>query len=629
MAKTRSSVKVWLLGMGTDELSSSHLPTKGEVLQLMMKLHSGENVPLKEAAQLAMSKVLAIWQRARIPHQRIDSGVRILMKLYDEYAKLKKNRHRCNEHDLRNQEAFKERLVSLFDVATSDTLVTIKIEEDRQFLIIQRLDVLSCSMAGVDNTLSKKEARKTAREEQFKKFTAKVEAENPSSSAQHTTMSLSGTSGLSKDQNKAETESDSDKNSSPASVLSDSDSAFEICSTTSSSCSRPKRSRVNILAHPLVAGALDRVNMPDRGATFVIGAVAKALGHDVNEMTLSRSSVRRLRCKNREQVAATTNDEFFDSSVTETPLVLHWDGKLLVDITGSKEMVDRIAVLVTGNGVERLLGVPKIGRGTGQEQAEACLKVLDDWCLLQRVRGLVFDTTASNTGLKNGACTFIESTVGQEIAWIACRHHMMELVLRSVFTQLFGASGGPNVGMFKRFQQQWPYIDKDSYDVASDDMFDTDTAVLRREILNFCTASLDSSHPREDYKELLELCRIFLGGYPDVNEAKPSFRAPGAFHHARWMAKAIYSLKIYLFQKQFSLTTKEKRGIQELVLFVSLIYIRFWYEAPLAVKAPLNDLLLLSEIQKYPNKAVAKAASTTFTRHLWHLSEIMAGLAFF
>jgi len=181
-----------------------------------------------------------------------------------------------------------------------------------------------------------------------------------------------------------------------------------------------------------------------------------------------------------------------------------------------------------------------------QHSEQACLKVLDDWCLLQRVRGLVFATTANNTGLKNGACTFIETTVGQELAWIACRHHMMELVLGSVFTKLFGASGGPIVGMFKRFQQQWPYIYKDLYDVASDAMFDNDTAVLRREFLNFCTASLDS-YPREDYKELLELCRIFLDGYQDVNEAKPSCRAPETFHHARWMAKAIYRLKIELW----------------------------------------------------------------------------------
>jgi len=66
-------------------------------------------------------------------------------------------------------------------------------------------------MAGVDNILSEKEARKTAREERFKNFAAIVEAEIPSSSAQLTTMSLSGTSGLSKDQNTAETESDSNK----------------------------------------------------------------------------------------------------------------------------------------------------------------------------------------------------------------------------------------------------------------------------------------------------------------------------------------------------------------------------------------------------------------------------------
>jgi len=41
---------------------------------------------LKEAAQLAMSKVLAIWQRARISHQRVDSGVRILSALLVFYC---------------------------------------------------------------------------------------------------------------------------------------------------------------------------------------------------------------------------------------------------------------------------------------------------------------------------------------------------------------------------------------------------------------------------------------------------------------------------------------------------------------------------------------------------------------
>ena len=193
----------------------------------------------------------------------------------------------------------------------------------------------------------------------------------------------------------------------------------------------PKRCRVNVLDDPDVAGALDRVNIPDRGATYIVGTVAKALGHDVSSMTLSRSSIRRSRYRNREK-QATVEQEFIRS----TPLLLHWDGKLLPDITGSKETVDRIAVLATGGGEEMLLGVPKIGRGTGKHQAEACLTTVDEWSIRQQIHGLVFDTTATNTGLKNGACACIEHSLGQEMAWVACRHHVMELVLATIFRAL-------------------------------------------------------------------------------------------------------------------------------------------------------------------------------------------------
>jgi len=123
-----------------------------------------------------------------------------------------------------------------------------------------------------------------------------------------------------------------------------------------------------------VAGALDRVKIPDRGATYVTGTVSKVLGHDISSVTLSRSSIGRSRCRNREKQAS-VEQEF----IHNTPLLLHWDGKLLPNITGSKETVDRIAVLVTGGGEEMLLGVPKIGRGTGKQQAEACLTTFDEW----------------------------------------------------------------------------------------------------------------------------------------------------------------------------------------------------------------------------------------------------------
>jgi len=82
-----------------------------------------------------------------------------------------------------------------------------------------------------------------------------------------------------------------------------------------------------------------------------------------------------------------------------------------------------LAILVSGGGVEKLFVVPVIGSGTGEEQANVCLSTLDDWQLRVQVRGLVFDTTSSNTGLNMGACTLIERALGTDLVWIACRHH--------------------------------------------------------------------------------------------------------------------------------------------------------------------------------------------------------------
>ena len=139
--------------------------------------------------------------------------------------------------------------------------------------------------------------------------------------------------------------------------------------------------------------------------------------------------------------------------VAQIPTILP---EALVQLKLSKETVDSIAVLVTGGGAEMLLCVLKTGHGTGKHQAETCLATLDECDIRQQVRDLVFDTTASNTGLKNGACTFIEQSRRWQLAWVL--PHVMELVRASVFRALFGPTGGPDVAMFKRFQQGWPYV---------------------------------------------------------------------------------------------------------------------------------------------------------------------------
>ena len=89
------------------------------------------------------------------------------------------------------------------------------------------------------------------------------------------------------------------------------------------------------------------------------------------------------------------------------PLTVHWDGKLMEDLT-SHQHVDHLPVLISGAGVEQLLGVPKLSSGTGEAQASAVVQCLEVWGIQDQMTALCFDTTASNTGHRSGACSLIE-----------------------------------------------------------------------------------------------------------------------------------------------------------------------------------------------------------------------------
>lgn len=67
------------------------------------------------------------------------------------------------------------------------------------------------------------------------------------------------------------------------------------------------------------------------------------------------------------------------------------------------------------------------------------------------------------------------------------------------------------------------------------------------------------TQPRQDYLELIKLSLILFGESDDVAvDGKVHFSPPGAYRRARWMAKGIYCLKIFLFRGQFKLTAVEQ-----------------------------------------------------------------------
>lgn len=550
---------------------------------------------------------MEIWMRARIPVQRIDSCIRSLEKLNIEYQARKKSRKKTTQGYKDQDAVFQSTLVEVFNIGTQDALSTMKSEEDQEFYQKQLQDVFSCSMAGEDMVTAGKEGRKRSREEEGERRRRRYE-EREARPSQGAVAALPSTTSSSQESQ------DEEYHPTP--------------STSTTTALTPKRTK-NIFTDPEVAGALDRVNLTDRKGVFVVGAVASALGHDLSVLTLSRSSVRRSRRLARSCAAAQEEKDF----TVHGPLLLHWDGKLLPDVTGEgdKYTADRVAVLVTSpEDFEKLLGVPKVERGTGEAQAAACVATIDQWALRSKIRGLVFDTTASNTGLHNGACTIIEETLGRELVWIPCRHHILELLLSAAFRSAFGPTAGPETGLFKRFKKEWGKVNQAAFVLPTDEVFEQrGLQHLRTVTVDYLERALQGKQPRADYRELLLLSYIFLGG----KNIPATFRSPGAAHHARWMAKALYSLKLFLFQSQVKsqihVTARDAKALLSLSLFSSLLYARAWNEAPVAANAPLNDLRLLQAIKSYPDTVIAQPVTAAFERHLWFLSEHLAGLAFF
>ena len=130
--------------------------------------------------------------------------------------------------------------------------------------------------------------------------------------------------------------------------------------------------------------------------------------------------------------------------------------------------------------------------------------------------------------------------------------------------------------------------------------------------------------PRGDYQEYLELTKLILGGSIDrKNGYVYQIQRPGADHHARWMSKAIYILKMSLLIHQLDLHWRTKKKIQQMTLFAVFVYLESWFTAGSLFSAASNDIKLYNRIQKFQviNKQVSVSSTAVINRHTWYLTE--------
>lgn len=147
---------------------------------------------------------------------------------------------------------------------------------------------------------------------------------------------------------------------------------------------------------PDLCDALDRVNISDRNAIYILSQVPMLKNLNIK---LSRSTLRRRRIQNRSRKLQKIREDFRPI----TPLVIHWDAKMMPHY-GTLENVHRLAINVTGFKIDQLLGVACNENGCGETEADAVYEEIESWKIKDKVVAMCFDTTASNSGFSFSFC---------------------------------------------------------------------------------------------------------------------------------------------------------------------------------------------------------------------------------
>lgn len=214
--------------------------------------------------------------------------------------------------------------------------------------------------------------------------------------------------------------------------------------------------------------------------------------------------------------------------------------------------------------------------------------------------------------------------------YFACRHHIFELILQSAINgaKLY-MSSGPDIAIFKRFKNTWVGLNKSNISLwSSSNYMQRILCNVHEELLLFCSKAVTEKQSRDDYKEFIELVIILLGGTPPSGI---NIRRPGAYHQARWMAKGIYCLKIFLLRLEFKLTKIEEHALERICSFIIKVYIKSWVTSTITSEAPMNDINFIQNLYAYTidDKEIANACLSKFLNHLWYLSDECVAFSIF
>lgn len=574
----------WFMGELLEELTPakySQLPTNGDVLRHY--IYKRRNVQSVSNITDVIKSVESFWDWAGISVTRLRSGVsvKMLKKLISAHDNLRKAKKKPAK-------SFKDMCEQLFDIAASDAINIMqtdrlrsksKVDVDIKFLIDQRSE-RKLGLGSCDSEYSQKVQSKSERI-----LSEKRRRESSCPAVQITSGSVV--------ESNDEKEIPGDADYVPTTVL-----------KRQKRCESPY---ADILKSPDYQLTADRLKLSVRQRTYIAGAFYRKAGASKDDVVCSKTTSNRYALVIRKNEANNIKENFIPPKHSN----IHWDGSKVKKNYGDRKKVEMLAISVSGIPDHKkgklLYAAPippkhksgvRMGRAEASEVHDACLQ----WDVLEHIVSMVFDTTATNSGHTNGACAIFElEHLKRKILWLACRHHVHEIVLETNYKCIFGPSSSPDNPVFVDFRDNvWDTLDtKGPYKVLNINSHQLKSR--KAEVLEFYTdiLTIENSEgvlPRDDYRETTELMMILLDATPPRGVR---IYRPHGLHRARWMAMIIYEGKRYTFSDQLNLDSVTVENLHRFCLFNALYYCPAWLSAPKGVDAAVNDLQFWKDVHHY------------------------------
>lgn len=174
----RSDENIFLVGKCASTILGAKLPSIKQVLQLFFYKIRVENMTVIKSMKYTIGVALEFWNKAKIPTLHETNCVHKLRKIYENWRNIQKNCKAPYEKYRKQEQDFRDKIENfIFDVAAPNALEIMKIQEDKDFLVLQRKRGRPGTMYGVDRILTQKQKRKDKLLEEEKKRVEKHKAQ--------------------------------------------------------------------------------------------------------------------------------------------------------------------------------------------------------------------------------------------------------------------------------------------------------------------------------------------------------------------------------------------------------------------------------------------------------------------